>query len=54
MRQDGLLGNLLNKGELPTVKTEVAIEKESIDYLAVMLALVAVIAIVVNAIAKRV
>jgi len=54
MRQDGLLGNLLNKGELPTVKTEVAIDKESIDYLAIMLALVVVVAIVTQQIVKRV
>lgn len=49
-----LLSNLWNRGELPTVNTAVAIDKASIDYLAVMLCIVLVIALTWSAIVKRV
>ena len=50
----GLLNNLWNEGKLPVVETSVSIDKESIDYMAIVAVLVVVIAVAISQIAKRV
>ena len=51
-QRNGLLSNLWNKGELPTVNTAVEIDKSSIDYLAIALVVVIVIGISYAALVK--
>lgn len=50
----GLLGNLINDGTLPKIETTVEIDKESIDYMAIVAILVIVIAVVISQVARRV
>ncbi len=54
MENGGLLSNLWNKGELPSIKTEVTLDKASLDYLAIVLVIVILIGVAFSAIAKRI
>ena len=50
----GFIQNIIQEGELPVIKTEVAIEKDSINRLAVTFVVVALIVVLAIGIVKKV